>query len=228
MKAAIRLSTELDANAILAIHHEHVSANIDDLVGFIRRDDIPPLAHAALAHAQFETIHPFPDGNGRVGRALIHSMLRSKGLARNVTIPVSAGLLADLESYFSALTLYRMGDHEQIVRLLAGASFRAISNGRLLVTELSRIGDEWRSGISARKDASVWRLIALLLRQPVIDSETVQRELDIAAHNANTAIEQLASLGALTRISGNYRYRKWADVLAALDAFAERAGRRQP
>lgn len=61
-------------------HPEHVPAAIDDLVAFIDRDDVPVLAHAALAHAKFETIHPFPDGNGRVGRALVHAHLRKQGL----------------------------------------------------------------------------------------------------------------------------------------------------
>jgi Fic family protein len=211
-------------------HHTHVPAAIDDLLAFINREDLPPLAQAAIAHAQFETIHPFPDGNGRVGRALIHSILKAKQLTRKVTVPVSAGLLADLPGYFDALTEYRGGDHEPIVRLTAEATFRAIGNGRALVHELHEIHDEWRNKITARKDAAVWRLADLALRQPVLDSEIVQRQLDVAPHNANTALAFLEDVGALNKISGNHRYRKWAakDVLDALDRFAERAGRRQP
>ncbi len=211
----------------IAPHHTRVPAAIDDLIRFVRRGNVPPLAQAAIAHAQFETIHPFPDGNGRVGRALVHSILKGKGLTRNVTVPVSAGLLADLESYFAALTAYRAGDHEPIVAIAADASFRAINNGRALVAELHGVRDEWRSKITARKDAAVWRLSDLALRQPVLDSDIVQRELGIAPHNANTAIEALETIGAIKKVSGNYRNRKWAavDVLAALDRFAERAGR---
>lgn len=210
-------------------YHTRVPRAIDDLLAFIRRDDLPALAQAAIAHAQFETIHPFPDGNGRVGRALIHSILKSKGLTRTVTVPVSAGLLADLPSYFAALTEFRKGNHESIVKLTAEATFRAVGNGRALVTELHEIHDEWRAQITSRKDASVWRLAELLLRQPVIDSELVQRELNVAPHNANTAIAILEDLGALKKVAGNHRNRKWAakDVLSALDRFAERAGRRQ-
>ena len=211
-------------------HHTHVRAAIDDLLAFINREDLPPLAQAAIAHAQFETIHPFPDGNGRVGRALVHSILKAKDLTRQVTVPVSAGLLADLSSYFDALTEYRAGDHEPIVKLAAEATFRAIANGRALVRDLREIHDEWRKEITARKDAAVWRLADLALRQPVLDSEIVQRELDVAPHNANTALALLEDIGALKKISGNHRYRKWAakDVLDALDRFADRAGRRQP
>lgn len=213
----------------VAPHHDRVPSAIVDLIEFIRREDFPPLALAAIAHAQFETIHPFPDGNGRVGRALVHSILKTKGLTRNVTIPVSAGLLTNLDAYFSALTEYRIGNHEPIVVLMAEASFRAINNARTLVLELQQIREGWDPLIKARKDAAVWRLADLLSRQPVVDSEIVQREVGVAAHNANTAIELLADLGILRKISGDHRYRKWAakDVLAALDRFSERAGRRQ-
>ncbi|MBW4096404.1 MAG: Fic family protein [Acidobacteria bacterium] len=57
-------------------HHERITALIDDLVAFANRVDLPVLVQTAIAQAQFETIHPFPDGNGRVGRALIQAMLR--------------------------------------------------------------------------------------------------------------------------------------------------------
>ena len=70
--------------------HERVPAAIADLIGFIDRDDLPVLAQAAIAHAQFETIHPFAAGNGRTDRALIDAELRNKRLTRNVTVPVSA------------------------------------------------------------------------------------------------------------------------------------------
>ena len=210
-------------------HHSHVPGLIADLVGFVQRENLPPLAQAAIAHAQFETIHPFPDGNGRVGRALVHSILKGKGLTRNVTIPVSAGLLSNLEAYFGALDAYREGDHEPIVRLAAEATFRAINNGRELIADLHKVRDDWKQVLRARTDAAVWRLCDLLLRQPVLDSAIVQRELGLVATNANLAIEQLVQVGALRKVSGNHRNRKWAApaVLRALDQFAERAGRRQ-
>lgn len=75
-------------------HQERVPALMADLVSFTRRDDLPRLGQAALAHAQFKTIHAFADGNGRTGRAFVHALLRGHGLTRRVTVPVSAGLLA--------------------------------------------------------------------------------------------------------------------------------------
>lgn len=215
--------------AFVPPHHTRVPAAIDDLIHFISDCDLPPLVVAAIAHAQFETIHPFPDGNGRVGRAIIHSILKARGLTRHVTVPVSAGLLADLNQYFAALTDFRNGNHEHIVTLIAGASFHAIANGRALSTDLHQLREDWSSKITTRRDAAVWKLIELILRQPIIDSELVQRELDIAPHNANTAIQQLVDIGSLVKVSGNYRNRKWSAplVLEALDSFASRAGRRQ-
>lgn len=81
---------------------------------------------------------------------------------------------------------------------------------------------------TVRRGAAAHRLADLLIRQPVIDSPLVQRELCVAATNANSAIDHLVNQGILTKVSGNYRNRKWMapQVVEALDEFAERAGRR--
>ena len=209
-------------------HHDHVPALIEDLVSFARRTDVPLLAQTAIAHAQFETIHPFPDGNGRTGRALIHAMLRGQGLTQNVTVPVSAGLLTDTAAYFDALTAYRAGDPEAIVERLAQASIAAIGNGRQLVAELRALRADWERRITARRGATAWRVVDLLVRQPVLDAATVAEQLGIAPQNAQRAIAPLVSAGVLTEFTGFKRNRMWQapDVLTALDAFAARAGRR--
>lgn len=208
--------------------HERVPAAMSDLVAFMHRDDIPALVQATIAHAQFETIHPFPDGNGRTGRALIHSLLRAKRLTRTVTVPVSAGLLTDTDAYFASLTAYREGNPTTIIELIAEATIRAVDNGRTLASDLSTIREGWNERITVRRGAAAHRLADLLVRQPVVDSPLVQNELGVAATNVNTAIDHLEEKGILTKVSGNYRNRKWAapEVLAALDEFAERAGRR--
>lgn len=209
-------------------HPRRVPAAIADLETFLSRNDLPPLIHAAIAHAQFETIHPFPDGNGRTGRALVHSLLRAKGLTRQVTVPVSAGLLADTNSYFAALTSYRKGEPEPIVERLSYAAFAAVNNGRTLVAELHAVRDGWNAAVTARRGASAWRVADLLLGQPIVDSPLVQHQLGITAPAALRAIEQLVEAGVLTRVSGRQRYRRYSapEVLAALDAFAVRSGRR--
>ena len=102
--------------------HELIPGAIADLIAFAQRADVPALPQIAVGHAQFETIHPFTDGNGRTGRALVQSLLRNKGLTRQVTVPVSAGLLADTDAYFAALTSYRDGDAAPIVERFSRAT----------------------------------------------------------------------------------------------------------
>src|SRR5258705_2434327 len=85
---------------------EKVRALMDDLCVFTNRTDLPPVVQAAIAHAQFETIHPFADGNGRVGRALIHVILRRQGLAPRYVPPVSLVLAADARRYVGGLTAF--------------------------------------------------------------------------------------------------------------------------
>lgn len=210
--------------------HDRIADAIDDLVKFIQRDDLPVLVHAALAHAQFETIHPFTDGNGRTGRALVQAMLRHGGLTRHVTVPVSAGLLASTKAYFDALTAYRVGDPIPIVDQFARAAFRAVANGRQLVSHLRQIRPDWQSRVQARSDSAVWRLLDLLMRRPVVNARVVSEELGLAVGNVHRYIQPLLDAGILTQSHDRRRNQGWraADVLAALDAFAARAGRRSP
>ena len=208
-------------------HHERVTALMDDLVAFANRDDLPVLVQTAIAHAQFETIHPFPDGNGRVGRALIQAMLRGGQLTRNVAVPVSAGLLHNTDSYFDALGAYRTGDIAPIVRSIAEASFAAVHNGRILVDDLETVQLEWRDRVKARRDSAAHRLVGVLLRQPVIDTAAAANQLGISAVNAQVAINRLVDAGVLIQISSGRRNRIWLakDVVRVLDEFGARAKR---
>lgn len=209
-------------------HHRHIPTLIEDLLAFARRTDLPTLAQAAVAHAQFETIHPFADGNGRTGRALVHCLLRAHGLTRRVTLPVSAGLLTDTDGYFAALTDYRRGDLVPMVTRLAEACFNAASDGRALVADLRLARSAWDLRVRARRDAATWSVADLLLRQPVVDAGVVARELNIAPQNVQRALTPLIEAGVLREFTGFRRNRMWEcrEVLDALDAFAERAGRR--
>ena len=208
-------------------HHSRVLAAIDDLLRFAQRDDIPALPQIALAHAQFETIHPFTDGNGRTGRALIQAMLRRKGLTRNVTVPVSAGLLTDTDSYFAALTSYREGNPAPIVRRVSEAAVAAVVNGRQLVSELHAVRAGWNDKITARSDSAAWQIADLLLRRPVINTALLTEELGIESKHARRFLGPLSAAGIIVETSSGPRSRVWrsTEVIAALDAFAERARR---
>lgn len=211
-------------------HHERVSAAIDDLIAFLRRTDVAPFVQAMVAHAQFETIHPFPDGNGRTGRALIHAVLRHTAVARSVTVPVSAGLLADTGSYFQALDAYRAGDLDRIVSIGADAAFVAVHNGRLLRDEPAVVQDRWRTMLAGvRSDSVSWRIAADLTRTPIVDATAVGATYGVTTSTANDGIKRLVECGILTRANGGLRFRKWIahDIADALDRFAERSLRRR-
>jgi len=208
-------------------HHSRVPALMADVVAFARRTDVPVLAQAAIAHAQFETIHPFPDGNGRTGRALLQGMLRHGRLTRNITVPVSAGLLRDTDAYFGALTKYRAGDANSIVAAVAEACFAAVKNGRALVDDIQDAEKSWDVRVIARSDSSVHRVKKYLLRQPVVNTKTVAAELGISDVAAQSAIDRLVEASVLTQMSVGNRNRIWQapEILDALDAFGERARR---
>jgi len=212
----------------IAPQQDRVPGAIDDLVRYAKRSDLPVLTQIAIAHAQFETIHPFSDGNGRTGRALVQSMLRNKRLTRQVTVPVSAGLLTDTGSYFHALIAYREGDPAPIVERLSEASMLAVVNGRQLVTDLQTIRGQWESKITARRDSAVHRVADLLVNRPVVNAQLVSDRLDIAINNVYRYLDPLVESKIIVEFTDQARNRAWRapEVLGALDDFAERAGRR--
>lgn len=211
-------------------HHERVPGAIDDLIGFIMREDIPPLAHAAIAHAQFETIHPFTDGNGRTGRALVQAMMHSSGLTRNVTMPLSAGLLSDVDNYYAALDAYRQGHPEALVDQFVRASSRAVDNGRRLVQEVREIRTGWDERIPARRGARTYDVADLLTRQPVVNAQVLRDELGIGPTNVRRHMDLLTEAGIVSETRVHRKGVMWSalQILGALDGFAARAGRRRP
>lgn len=209
-------------------HQSRVPAALEDLIAYVHRVDLPVLVQVAIAHAQFETIHPFNDGNGRIGRTLVHAMLRHSGVTRTLTVPVSAGLLTDTSAYFQALTDYREGYVETIIRQFINASFRAIGNGRTLVEDLEQVYEGWSESLASRRGSAARRLLPHLLNQPAVTIAYVETATSVALSAAQRAVEQLEQAGILKRVGDAKRNRAWIaeDVIEALDAFAERVGRR--
>jgi Fic family protein len=207
---------------------ENVPDLMQDLVAFCRRLDLPAIAQIAIAHAQFETIHPFTDGNGRTGRALVQSLLFGLGVTSNVTVPVSAGLLRDTARYFEALTSYRAGSVEPIVNIFADAAHAAIENGRQLATELQNARLGWNTRLNVRADSGAKQLLERLLEEPVISSGRVVAMLGTTPANAQLAIDKLVEVGILRQLGSGQRNRIWqaTDVVVALDSFAERTKRK--
>lgn len=211
--------------AYVAPRHERVPELMEDLTAFIAEDDAAAVVSVAVAHAQFETIHPFTDGNGRTGRALAQAMLRHRGVTRNVAVPVSAGLLADVEGYHAALDAYRAGDLDPIVRQLSLAALRAVANGRRLVEEIDEIRAGWDERLTVRKSSKAWPLLDVLTRRPVLTSAAAAEELGVRQPNVYPPLRALTEAGILQSKSEHRLGLFWRsdEVLAAIDAFAERA-----
>jgi Fic family protein len=211
-------------------HQDRVPAAMDDLVAFVGRADIPVLAQVAIAHAQFETIHPFPDGNGRTGRAIVQAMLRHGQVTTNIAVPVSAGLLHDVKDYYNALTAYRHGELRPIITAFTRAAGYAVVNGRQLVRDIGSIEADWETRMRGlRSDAAARRVTALAIAHPVLNSDVVGRELNVAPPTAFRALDALVERGVLKAANSQRRNRIWLaePVLNALDDFAARAGRRR-
>lgn len=207
----------------VAPHHDRVPAAIGDLVEFVRRQDIPVLVQVAVAHAQFETIHPFADGNGRTGRALAQSILRNKGLVGSSAVPISAGLLTDVRRYFSALTSFRDGDAGPIIRDFAGASRVAATTGSQLVDDLVEQLHESRVKMAGiRVDAAAWKILPHLVGQPAVNVRYLTNALGLGEMTALRALDSLTEREVLTESTGRSRGRVWQHrgIFDALDSYA--------
>ncbi|WP_420179637.1 Fic family protein [Paenarthrobacter sp. TA1.8] len=207
----------------VAPHHDRIRGAIKDLIGFVDRQDLPVLVQVAVSHAQFETIHPFPDGNGRTGRALAQSILRNKGLVGSTAVPLSAGLLVHTERYFEALGSFRAGDAGPIVREFAQASRVAATTGSGLVDNLVEQLEESRAKMTGlRSDAAAWKVLPTLIGQPAVNSKYLMSKLGLGEMAAQRALDALTDRGVLVETSGRGRNRVWQHpgVFEVLDGYA--------
>ncbi|NUW35079.1 Fic family protein [Nonomuraea sp. SMC257] len=191
----------------------HVRPLMDDLVTYMNGAQHAPLLQAALVHAQFETIPPFTDGNGRVGRALIHTVLTRRGLTPSAILPISLVLLTRCDAYVAGLTTFRhAGDAgspeaesgvNDWLRVFFAASITAVEQAERFADELKELHGEWLErhrafregeGLRAvpRTGSAVARLLDLLPAVPLVTARTVQSLLDVTHPAARQALEELA------------------------------------
>ncbi|NYE20438.1 Fic family protein [Microbacterium immunditiarum] len=190
-----------------------------DLVAFTNRDDLPTMVQATIAHAQFESIHPFGDGNGRIGRALIGAILRRRGVTRNTVVPVASGLLARRDDYFDALGAYREGEVEPLLRLMCRAAAIAAEEGRVSVQRIKSLPREWAERTDARRGSTAAKLIPAFFDNPVMGVDDVERAAGATSQAVYTALARLEEEGIIHEITGRKRDRVWAasDLMDELD-----------
>src|SRR5262245_8234022 len=209
---------------------EEVPALLDDLLAYVNGDDHSPVVQAAVAHAQFDTIHPFADGNGRAGRALIHVVLRRRGLAPAFVPPVSLVLATWSDSYVAGLTGFRHlgapdGDERSAglaewLRVFATATQRACTDAERYADEIDALTARWRARLGrVRANSGVDLLLRVLPGAPVVSVESAAALIGRSKARTTDAVNALAEAGILRqRNLGRRRYRVF-EATGVLDLF---------
>ncbi len=215
-----RLNSPLDADFIPP-PPELVEALLEDLVVFVNRDDLPAIVQAAVAHAQFETIHPFVDGNGRAGRCLIHLVLRRRQLAPRVVPPISMVLATNASAYIAGLTAFRRGDPIEWCRSFAWSSRLAAKESTQLGLRLAELLDDWRARLRPRSGSSSSKILEVLPAQPILSVATAQAAVGGSDEAVRLAIASLERAGVLRKITAGRYARAWAaeDVFEVVNEY---------
>ena len=206
---------------------ESLDALLHDLLTYVNGDDHPTLVQAAIAHAQFETLHPFADGNGRTGRALIHVILRRRGLAPRFVPPISLLLATWASDYIAGLTAYRhLGAPDSPerstgagtwLRTFATATHRSCHDAESYANEIETLDARWRDQLGrVRANSAVELLLDVLPGVPVITVESAARLIGRSEMRTGEAVNRLEAAGVLRqRNVGRQRYRVFeaADVV---------------
>lgn len=185
---------------------------LQDLCAWCSRSDVSPMLQAAVAHAQFETIHPFADGNGRVGRTLIGELLCRGGLVRDVIPPTSLVLSGQREAYVAALTAWRFESDgpDRWITLLAEAAERAARASIGLADQVASLQSSWRRRVAHRRsDSAAQALIDLLPAHPMITVKIAAELLNRTYESGRVALQQLEADGILAQVTLGRRNRAY-------------------
>jgi len=210
---------------------EDVKPLLEDLSRFCNGDSLPAVIQAALAHAQFETIHPFVDGNGRVGRTLIHMVLRRRGIAAHVLPPVSLVLATWSKEYIAGLVATRYSGnptspaaHDGVnrwVALFATACQRAVDDAETFERRVSQVQREWRARLGrVRAKSATALLLDKLPGAPVVTVQSAARMIARTVQAVNEAIPPLVDAGILVQSNAGRRNRAF-EAREVIDAFAD-------
>lgn len=208
---------------------EDIPDLLSDLCEFCNEDSLPAVAQAAIAHAQFETLHPFADGNGRTGRALIHMVFARRRLVTRTLVPVSLILATQANDYVAALTGTRYvgaSDSVEAVRgmnawiaLFAAACSRAVADAESFERRTQQLQLEWRARLGpVRSDATALALLDRLIATPVITVRSVTEDLGVSVPAANKAVAQLVDAEIVTQVRAGRRNRAF-EAREIVDAF---------
>jgi Fic family protein len=210
---------------------DKVGRLLEDLCAFSNEDELPAVVQAAIAHAQFETIHPFADGNGRTGRALIHVVLLRRRLVAHVHPPISLVLATRAKDYVNGLTATRyIGSPESTAAVeglnrwigtFAVACTRAVDDALMFEGRIREIQGKWRKAVgSVRRNSAVDLLIATLPGAPIVTVTSAAELVNRSFERTNQAISRLLEAGVIQPVSVGRRNRAF-EARAVIDAFAD-------
>lgn len=170
---------------------EDVHRLLEDLVAFSARTDLTPVALAALAHAQFEVVHPFVDGNGRVGRALLQQLL-VKRAGLEAPVPVSVPWSRDTERYISGIRAFQDGDADSWLLFASWSVIEAVGWMTEMTGGVEELLSRMRSRIETRGRSVAAKVIDDLPVHPVVDTQTVAERYDVTKQTAHEALLRLS------------------------------------
>jgi Fic family protein len=205
-----RLNSPIDAEFVPP-PPEVVPGLLKDLVAFVNREDLPAVVQAAIVHAQFETVHPFTDGNGRVGRCLIHAVLRRRGLAPTFVPPVSVVLATNARAYVRGLMAFREGAIAAWCSSFSYSCRSAAEESERLASRIASLVEKWRAQAgSPRKGSAGLKVVELLPCQPIVSIATAHAAIGGSAEAVRLALNVLEERGIVRQITAGRYARAWA------------------
>ena len=200
--------------AFVPPHHDHVPELMGDLEAFLHSQEVivPPLIKIAIAHYQFETIHPFLDGNGRLGRLMISLYLASERLLSRPTLYLSDYFERNKTAYVDHMMAVRHGDHMRawLIFFLHGVEETARASAaafKAILLLKARVEREVLPRFTHRRQANAQRLMRHLYARPVVDIKSVTALLDTTTNTATSLIDDLVAHGVLSEMTGQRRNR---------------------
>ena len=190
--------------------HPDVLQCMTDHIAYLRSEGMQHMNQSiitqmAVAHAHFEAVHPFPDGNGRVGRLLLPLMLRAADHTPLYLAPYIAAFKTD---YYDALRAAQQRlDYQPLISHLSKAISSTVEDSETAVRRLEGLRTEWLQRKKFRQNSAAQRMLDRLAWHPVVTTRTVERLLEASPAAARTAINQLAEAGILAERTGKMRYR---------------------
>ena len=201
---------------------EQVQGLLEDLCVFANRKDLPVVFQVAVTHAQFELIHPFADGNGRVGRCLIQAGLVRRLGPDIAHPPISSVLAADTEGYISSLQVYRRGDLNRYIETFSRATIASVGHVYSLTNAFDSLQQQWLQTLdNPRSGSLVRKAVALLPGSPVVDGNRMSSLLNVDVSQAIRTLNTLSEVGILSQATSGKRNRIWlaGEILQILDTY---------